>query len=145
MTFTSYLYYLPSSWSSRAIWDSPACTLGEGNGKKRCICSGHYNILSFHAHMPQHSDSVCLQSPLFIPVPLRDVMQLVSGQPRVPETLATLSSSVQVDGIWRQLDLALWLGSFLKLGQRQYAYTGRWEGEEGFSVGTAVFSPNAFP
>lgn len=55
MAFTSYLYYLPSSGSSKTIWDSPACTLGEENGKKLCICPGCNNMSNFHVRMPQHS------------------------------------------------------------------------------------------
>lgn len=54
MAFTSYLYYLLSGASSRAIRDGPGSTLGEGNGKK-------------------HSASVCLQLPLFNSFTLRDV------------------------------------------------------------------------
>lgn len=72
-------------------------SLGKGMGRKfACVL----DIIMYQVFMCicLNTASVCLQLPLFILLTLRDVTWLMSGQPRAPEILATLSSSVQVDG-----------------------------------------------
>lgn len=126
------------------LWTVQLVPLGKGMGRNfSWVCDIIIQQVSICICL--NTASACLQLPLFIPFTLRDVTWLVSQQQKVPEILATFSPSVRVDGIWRQLDLALWLGSFLELGKRQPAYTASQEGEEGVSVTTAFFSPNLCP
>lgn len=94
--------------------------------------------------MPQHSASVCILTSVYT-VHSYEYCPAGVRQPRVLEILEAFSLPVQVEGTRMQLELALWLGSFLKLGKMWYTDTGRGEGEEEFSVVTAVLPPEAFP
>lgn len=61
------------------------------------MCPGYF--IKFPCALPQHVASADLQSPQFIPHTHTDATWLILGQPRVSEILATLSSSVEMDGI----------------------------------------------
>lgn len=128
---TIYLYYL----SSQAIWDRPVSCAKNG---KKLIMHQVSMFICLSTLLLYVSSCLCLCPSL---------LGVLQGWCQGSESSGNPCNYVIAWTGWMDLR-ATWsciVVRIMKLGRMLYAHTSIWEGEEEFSVVTAVLSPQAFP